>query len=1201
MKPTYELVMQALDPKYPPTSEQRDVVVSDSPAILVVAGAGSGKTATMTKRIAYQLAIGTIQPHEVLGLTFTTKAAGELAERVENALSILRQRHLIGQGSSESSRGIHESLMRPTIATYNSFASGIASSYGMLIGADSRARLITDAERYQVMASIVDSYELFDGASESFATASRTSLITNSLVLAAGLIDNRKSINEAREFFDSQIFALDRLEKGPSLEKGIPGAAEVWRDLLKARGSLELRRDLLRIVERYFEHKKAAGLLEFADQVAMAGRVCEEFPEIGTEIASRYKLILLDEYQDTSVNQAKFLLDTLAPATLPPGYRSICAVGDPQQAIYGWRGASANALADFATEFGQRLGGIHKLHLSISFRNDEAILAAANAVSGQFVAQVRATYDDAPADTTTAQTGVEPHQAGETPSAATSTPTSISQPLELRPRPGAGPGLVSEIRTWFRDDHYRAIARRIRDVMRHARDEGREAEIAVLCRKREYIDDIVEALTELDIPYEVIGGESLVVRPEILTIRSALGLIANPRRNDLLMRLLTLFGVGIDDVRILRQVSRSAISREVHDIYGAPQDSPVEYNLVELLAGFSDTNSRLIGRSIDDESAELTHGTTYELDASWTVNLSGEGARKLQHVATILRELRAHIHSPLPNIVALASRLLGIDVATASRAKGERRVRTSLDSFVTVASDFAKTHPGCRLSDFVEWLDAVEAHEHGGEEESGTDITEDVEVHSGVVQIMTIHASKGLEWNDLVVVPELVGEQFSVVGRVEAWPQNTATFPFPLRTDYPHLPHFSLEHFANRTEAAQAYSHFKKTDLPEHGTAEARRLAYVAFTRPRSELLLAGYALARRELPRIRPGIPLVPILPRSIFLTDILDHAFIEPPAGHEHEEHTVHSVVHPISELAGSDWPPEFTASVPDQITLDELTREVGELPQAHAIKEVPDYAHTTLPRWPHDLLRGQAGANTTPSRLSPDIAWQVDELIAEYHSTSSKQMERPYYTATDMVRLIANPDEFTRNQLRPIPQQPSTAARLGNAIHARIAQSFSGVATLDIDELLEPLSESYDEETLTTAEEDKLFQAFEASPWSRYPAIAIEQPLEIVVQGRILRCTIDAVLDTSADPDRAPITIVDWKSGRRPTAAQLPARELQLAIYRLAWARTHNVELDNIDACFVYLREAPELRDLRAGHLSEQEIESKIADGFAQGTDE
>lgn len=158
--------------------------------------------------------------------------------------------------------------------------------------------------------------------------------------------------------------------------------------------------------------------------------------------------------------------------------------------------------------------------------------------------------------------------------------------------------------------------------------------------------------------------------------------------------------------------------------------------------------------------------------------------------------------------------------------------------------------------------------------------------------------------------------------------------------------------------------------------------------------------------------------------------------------------------------------------------------------------------------------------------------------------------------------------------------------------IAHSYKRAATLDIDAELTRMDLPVDMERTTVEEDERLFAAFKNSRWAAYNPLAIEQSLEIVVAGHVIRCTIDAVFDTSADGEFGDITIVDWKTGRRPQQSRVAARELQLATYRLAWARSHDVPLDSIDACFVYLAEPEGRRELRAGAISEEELTARIS---------
>ena len=1188
MTATYSQIMQVLGSGFLPTKEQERVIVSSSPTILVVAGAGSGKTATMTNRIAYQIATGVVRPDQVLGLTFTRKAAGELAERVDRALGLMRSAGIVTPPHGDQTSQLRDSLMRPNISTYNSFASEISTSYGLLVGGDPGARLMTEAERYQVMASIVDQWPA--GEDHPFGDYSLATVTEACLTLASGLIDNQVSLSDASAFFDRELSAIIRYRDDvQNFARGHNAASKAWTNL-KNEGvsALEFRRNLLQVVERYFDRKVELGLTEFADQVTTASSVLAQYPQLGADIAERYRLVLLDEYQDTSVNQARFLVNALAPAQIEAGNsasrRSICAVGDPNQAIYGWRGASANALEDFVDQFGARMEAPERLTLSTSFRNDIRILDAANAVArslNRFSTQEESQAEEAASLNSEAVT----HDRLGAPAAHLQGPTDESHGGDgmgavgtLQPRTGAGPGRVVEVRPWLRSDSYRAIAWRIRDVINEVRTasiasgQPREAEIAVLCRKRSYIDLMAEALLEVGIPYEVVGGESLVMRPEILTIRAALGVLAKPSRNDLLLRLITLFNIGTGDLRVLHSWSTQLAAYQARVASQDSQDRALnareERSLIEAVA--------------DLPKADWTdrHGSRF----------SPEAYQRLSKIAAVLERLRGSVHMPLPDLVSLTSQLLGLDLAAASRLSGSQRVRTSIDSFISLSGAYANDHPGCSLEDFVAWLEAVEAREHGGEEASGEDYvgeSEDVEVHAGTVQIMTIHAAKGLEWRDLVVVPEMVDSQFSTItGGVKAWPQNKAIFPYPLRADYRHLPTFEVSECADKFEAGEAYSDFKVLGLTRHESMEARRLAYVAFTRPQRELLLAGYACREAEAKTSRKkDVPGADVCIRSQFLADIRAGAHVTP-----------------VSSLAGEDWPPELVVQAPESASVAEVSQALGLSDVSEDdLEPVPDFTDTELKQWPRDVQRS-LGDGTLKTNGFDFASWveQAEVLAAEAYLARSRglELERPYYTATDVVHLADDPHRFILDQRRPVPNRPSRAARTGTEVHARIAHYFGEALTIDVDSLIGQDGDDFDEERQIPAEERNLFDAFERSRWSKFPPIAVEQSLEIVVEGKIVRCTIDAVLDTSSDPDLADVTIVDWKSGRRPSTSSIPSRELQLALYRLAWSRNSGSPLDAIDARFVYLREDESRQELAAGRLSELEIGQRIQAALQEG---
>src|SRR3712207_4137428 len=156
------------------------------------------------------------------------------------------------------------------------------------------------------------------------------------------------------------------------------------------------RSALLPLVEAFEARKRAAGAIDYADQVAYAARIAVASAEVGRRERARWKVVLLDEYQDTSVGQLRMLEALFGRDTGHP----VLAVGDPRQSIYGWRGASAGTIERFARTFpglpGRRA---ERLTLATSWRNDVAVLSVANAVSGMLPPPEQPLPDLAPAPT----------------------------------------------------------------------------------------------------------------------------------------------------------------------------------------------------------------------------------------------------------------------------------------------------------------------------------------------------------------------------------------------------------------------------------------------------------------------------------------------------------------------------------------------------------------------------------------------------------------------------------------------------------------------------------------------------------------------------------------------------------------------------------------------------------------------------------
>ena len=302
-----------------PLSEQQWAAVDAplSPAV-VVAGAGSGKTTLMAARVVHLVATGQVRADQVLGLTFTTKAAAELRTRVREALDAAGY----GRGVLDG----EEEVLEPTVATYNSYASSLLTEHGLLIGHEPDTRLLADATRYQLAARAITRHT---GAVRLLSDSPKH-VIDYLLALEGAMSEHLVDVAAVRAFDADTAARLTEALASSRAKKDIEDALQVT-----AR-----REELLGLVGNYRRLKAELGLMDFSDQIALAARLAVERPEVGATQRDTFRIVLLDEYQDTSVAQALMLRRLFSGPDPDTGLgHPVTAVGDPNQAIYGWRAA----------------------------------------------------------------------------------------------------------------------------------------------------------------------------------------------------------------------------------------------------------------------------------------------------------------------------------------------------------------------------------------------------------------------------------------------------------------------------------------------------------------------------------------------------------------------------------------------------------------------------------------------------------------------------------------------------------------------------------------------------------------------------------------------------------------------------------------------------------------------------------------------
>jgi DNA helicase-2/ATP-dependent DNA helicase PcrA len=482
------------------TQEQRAVVegaATDAPT-LVIAGAGSGKTELMTVRVLYLIANSLAQPGEILGLTFTRKAASELSARVNQALYKLRESQMWPESLAMD-------FTPPNITTYNSFGNDIFRKLSLAVGYESDATLLTEASSVALADELVR--HLKGELHQSLEDWDKTKdyLIDLVLSLAAEVTDNQSSSDlmiQELERFMNHIASL------PKSEKGEPGQFQYIVDLLDA---ANLNVVIANLVSEYLALKKRRNLVDFSDQVALALTALPEKFDHG------YRFVLLDEYQDTSSIQTQLL------SRLFRG-QAVLAVGDPNQAIYGWRGASSNNLSGFHLDFGSKEPATFQL--SKSWRSGQSVIDAANQL-------------------TLALNAAQPDLA----------------PITL------SPGVLDKVDTVtaevFQDEFSEAEA--IADWFEKRLDSDTSA--ALLLRTKASMPLFAQAIAARGIPVEVSGLSGLLQLPEVVDLICALKVIQRPESGAALMRLLAgpRWRIGPKDLAQLSEMAKrlSRIRSEV--------------------------------------------------------------------------------------------------------------------------------------------------------------------------------------------------------------------------------------------------------------------------------------------------------------------------------------------------------------------------------------------------------------------------------------------------------------------------------------------------------------------------------------------------------------------------------------------------------------------------------------------------------------
>jgi DNA helicase II / ATP-dependent DNA helicase PcrA len=673
---------------------------------VIVAGAGSGKTTVMAARVVWLVGSGQVRADEVLGLTFTNKAAAELGHRVRDALG----KAGLGRGDRGAvPRAAELDEGEPTVATYHAYAGRLISEHGLRLGVEPDSRLLADASRFQLAGLACERHR---GALAHVSTHLPTTLAS---VLALDA--------EMRE----HLVPADALRALDAELRAELGAAPKQIQLVERARTTTLKRDeLLELVEAYRRLKTERGVMDFSDQMAVGARLAQECPEVGALERERFKVVLLDEYQDTSVAQ-RLMLTGLYTGETDPGGRGhpVTAVGDPCQGIYGWRGASVANLDEFPEHFPRADGTPATSYpLSVNRRCGARILEAANAHASALYSLHR---------------GVQP----------------LSAP------PTAVPGAVRAALFERYDEQMAWVADQVAAVPREHPDVP-WSQVGVLVHRMADARTLQMQLRRRGVPVEVVGLGGLLSRPEVADVVATLEVVQDLTANAAMLRLLTgpRWRIGPRDLALL-----GARARWLARVERAERSGDVAAALEQAVGGVDPTEIVSLADALDDPGP---------------AEYSPEARERFAALNREIRALRRFTGEPLVDLVRRVIDTIGVDIElVAATGAVAAQARDNLASFTDAVASFAGADGETSLQSLLAYLRAEDEYAQGLPVASPTD--------SNSVKLMTVHKAKGLEW-DVVLVPELTETVFPSALSRPRWPTNAEALPSRLRGDAVTLP-----------------------------------------------------------------------------------------------------------------------------------------------------------------------------------------------------------------------------------------------------------------------------------------------------------------------------------------------------------------------------------------------------------------------------
>jgi superfamily I DNA/RNA helicase/RecB family exonuclease len=786
----------------------------------VLAGAGTGKTTVVVERVRHLLQRdATLRPENILVLTYNVKAAAELTQRVEQLLGLevasrlwIHNFHSFGHRLLSDHRAdldladrsdvldqVGQRLLlrelRPKLAHFvyhrvgfrpaalNRFADVISRAKDELVTpeeytayANAQHEAFTFKHGAGVFEQVVEDLRRRDAEAKLWQVNVVRRELTNGYDQAekiAGREARRDAVGGGYPTWWTQLTEeQDRIARG------------LQQTYLRDAEALDVLR-LLEEAEAYTVYQRALrdkGQLDFGEQQLRTIQLLMERPNILLRYQTQFRHVLVDEFQDANMAQI-LLLELVGRGPDKPD--NVVVVGDDDQSIYRFRGASYAAFERFRERF----------ETPPAWALDRPPIKVA---SQPLLENRRST-----ANVLTAAVRLIEHNDKRL----------KSDPLRAIKELGTPVDLVYATDEADEADYIVSWMQRVHDEPAQAQPR-RWSDIAVLYRKHRHRDAIVDRLRKQAIPYVVVGASGLFSVPDVRDVESALRVAANSTDSVAFTRLLTAAPWRLDAPEIARltraadwdaspiyetaaQVLRAG---EIYSYATDGLDSPDPTADQALPTPWADTD---LPAQTDEEPESVRERRTREQRSKWRKERLEVGLRvKLRALFDVLDPLvgRAQRDGPFAILEEYLVRTNLLHDLIAVETPGAQRTLLALARFMRFVADWQQAHPRDSLADFIAYLDIYQ--EAGGDLD--TDVVGRVDVEG--VQLMTIYQAKGLEW-DAVVVPRLVETQFPDTR------EESQLIPVEL---------------------------LKQRPPADFAIDEERRLLYVAMTRAKRRLLLSA-------------------------------------------------------------------------------------------------------------------------------------------------------------------------------------------------------------------------------------------------------------------------------------------------------------------------------------------------------------------------